>query len=359
MTNPADNLIGIEIPGGWTVIEQLPRPGAAGAEELTGSNFSAGYIASKGSSRAFLKVIDIHGAIRQDGASSLIERLKNVTDSHTFECAILAICDKAKMDKVVRIIQQGEIPAPITDVFPVPLPFIMFELADGDVRKIISKSNKIDDAWKFQVLHDIAVGLQQLHSQNIAHQDLKPSNVLLFDTQKKGAKLGDLGRASRKGDAAKHDNLQIAGAISYAPPEQIYGVTPEEWRDRRESCDLYHLGALAAFMFSGITPTIHYVKTLSPEIRPPYWKGDGTCDYQTALPVLTSSFTSFVDSINLDFPTWAAAELSQIILNACNPDYTKRGDPAARQQVPRSLGIEAFVSRFDRLAKRAIIETRK
>lgn len=101
---------------------------------------------------------------------------------------------------------------------PIPLPFIMFELADGDVRKVIAKASQIDDAWRFNVLHDVAVGLQQLHSKKIAHQDLKPSNVLLFDAEKRGAKIGDLGRASIMGTGASHDQMTIAGAKSYAPP---------------------------------------------------------------------------------------------------------------------------------------------
>ncbi len=358
IANPTDNLLGTEIPDGWQIVEQLPRPGSVGAEDLTGSWFSAGYIAAKGNKKSFVKVIDIHRALQQQGASSLMERLKQVTDSHIFECAILSVCDKAKLDRVVQILQKGEIPPP-AGAFPVALPYIMFELADGDVRKIISRSNKIDNAWRFQVLHDVAVGLQQLHSQKIAHQDLKPSNVLLFDQTKKGAKIGDLGRASMIGTNAAHDELAIPGAVVYAPPEQIFGIIPEKWHDRREACDLYHLGSLTTFMFSGTTPTTHYINSLNYDMRPKLWNGAGTCDYEAALPVLTSAFTEFVHSIIPDLPQWAEPELSKMIISSCDPNYMKRGDPSARQRVPSSIGIEVFVSRFDRLAKRALIEAKK
>ena len=198
-----------------------------------------------------------------------------------------------------------------------------------------------------------------MHGKKIAHQDLKPSNILLFETEKKGAKIGDFGRASVMGTGASHDRMVIAGAKNYAPPEQIYGVTPERWEDRREGCDIYHLGSLVTFIFAGVTPTTYFASNLAVEIRPPIWQGAGTCDYQAALPILTSSLVSFVQSISVDFPDWAASELSQIVLNACNPDYTKRGDPSARKKVGSPIGVDTFVSRFDRLAKRAVFEVKK
>ena len=352
----ASNLVGQKSPGGWTIVRQLPRPGEAGAEDQTGSWFSIGYIATKDGKEAFLKVIDIERALLPREGTTLIGRLKEVTDSHGFECSILDICTKAKLDRIVRILEKGELP-PLAGTL-VPVPYILFELADGDVRKVVSRSNKLDDAWRLKVLHDVAVGLQQLHGQEIAHQDLKPSNVLIFDGAGKGAKIGDLGRASRKGMDANHDNLVIAGARNYAPPEQIYGIIPERWVERRESCDLYHLGTLAMFIFAGVTPTDRYLQELHEDIRPRVWQGKGTCEYSVALPVLTATFTALVEEIKADLPVWAKDELAQILLNACNPDYKKRGDPDARKRAGSPIGIDTFVSRFDRLAKRALVELR-
>jgi eukaryotic-like serine/threonine-protein kinase len=353
----ANNLVGQKLPGGWIISRQLPRPGEAGAEDHTGSWFSIGYIASKGDKEAFLKVIDVERALAPIPGTTVMDRLKQVTDSHIFECSILDICTKAKLDRIVRIIEKGELPPPFGAMAPIP--YILFELADGDVRQIVSKTNKIDDAWRLQVLHDVAVGIQQLHSQRIAHQDIKPSNVLIFDQSGKGAKIGDLGRASHEGMEANHDHFVIAGAQNYAPPEQVYGIVPEQWADRREGCDLYHLGTLAMFIFTGVTPTDHYLQALTQEIRPKGWQGNGTCDYGTALPVLTVAFTAFVESIKTDLPEWSKSEMSQIFLNACNPDYKKRGDPDARKRTGNPIGIDTFVSKFDRLAKRALIELHK
>ena len=360
------DLIGQSLPGGWIINRQLPRAGSAGATDMSGSFFSIGYIARKTEkvrevekiTEAFLKVIDIKNALKaQDTGKTMMQRLSLVTESYGFECAILDICEKAKLDRVVKIIGKGELPPPPGS--DIDIPYILFELADGDVRKIVSKTNKIDDAWRFRVLHDVAVGLSQLHGVEVAHQDLKPSNVLMFENAGQGAKIGDLGRASHRSIGAGHDGFTIAGAKTYAPPEQVYGICPERWEDRREGCDLYHLGTLTTFLFSGITPTNFYIQELPPELRPSVWGGSSTTNYLTALPLLTATFTDFVDVVSNEIPEWARAEVVQIILNACNPDYLKRGDPYARQQVGNPIGLDTFVSRFAHLSKRAEVEMRR
>jgi serine/threonine protein kinase len=240
----------------------------------------------------------------------------------------------------------------------IPVPYIMFELADGDIRKALDASEKIDAAWKFKVLHHVAVGLQQLHRQDIAHQDLKPSNVLLFDQGDVLAKIGDLGRSSRRGLAAEHDGYEVPGAVAYAPPEQIFGIRPERWQDRREGSDLYHLGALATFLFTGVVLSVSLSQALPADMRPHLWGGQSGCDYDTALPILKRALAEFVVDSQGAFPVFAAEELSQIILTACDPDWRVRGDARARQSVANNVGIDTYVSRFDRLAKNAAVKMR-
>ena len=99
-----NDLVGIKLGSDWSITKQLPRPGTPGAEELTGSYFSIGCIASNGKKEAFVKVIDIHEALRHHSGSTLMERLKGVADSHMFECEVLDVCSKAKLDRVVQVI---------------------------------------------------------------------------------------------------------------------------------------------------------------------------------------------------------------------------------------------------------------
>ena len=351
------NLVGASLSDGWKIVEEFPRPGTAGATDLTGGYFSIGCIAERVNGtrqeRAFVKVFDLAMATNLF-PDDFMKGMKLVTDAYSSECSILKVCKDAKLDRVVQILDLGQLPA--TTLRTLPTPYIIFENADGDLRKLVSRSSNFEVAWKLRVLHDVAVGLQQLHRKKIAHQDLKPSNVLIFDTEGEGAKIGDLGRASHQGQPAPHDPEVIAGARAYAPPEQAFGITPERWEDQREGCDLYHLGSLAAFLFSGRLPNDFFRANLDKTILPIIWGGEGKGSYALALPFLNAELTKFVQEIAVDFPEWGSEELKQIILNACNQDYKKRGDPAARARVGAPLGIETFVSRFDRLARRALVK---
>ncbi|MCV2439862.1 protein kinase domain-containing protein [Paucibacter sp. DJ2R-2] len=356
--NAAFDLVGQVVADGWKITQRLPRKNEPGGEHLTGGHFSIGYIAEKGSKKAFVKAIDVQGVIEdRDSGLKLIPRLKRMTDSHSFESTILDVCKKAKLDRVVEVIASDEIEVP-SSRHGIPVPYIMFELANGDIRKAIDASEKIDAAWKLRVLHNAAVGIQQLHRNNISHQDLKPSNVLLFGQDSAVAKIGDMGRASRRGLAAEHDEYDVPGAVAYAPPEQIFGVRPERWEDRREGCDIYHLGAMAAFLFTGVTLSARLSQALPPEMLPHLWGGQSGCDYDMALPILKRALAEFVADSQSCFPVWIAEELSQIIMTACEPDWRTRGDAKARQALGNKVGIDAYVSRFDRLAKAASVKTR-
>lgn len=67
--------------------------------------------------------------------------------------------------------------------------YLIFELADGDIRRHLAVQESLDLAFVLRTLHHVAVGLDQLHRADIAHQDLKPSNVLIY-TKEMGAKQG-------------------------------------------------------------------------------------------------------------------------------------------------------------------------
>ena len=106
---------------------------------------------------------------------------------------------------------------------------------------------KFDLAFIFRSLHNTAVGLQQLHKNGIAHQDLKPSNVLVFD---KVSKISDLGRASTQEISFRYDNLIIPGDRNYAPIEQLYNYHFCNDFEEKFAADLYLLGSLFIFFFS-------------------------------------------------------------------------------------------------------------
>jgi serine/threonine protein kinase len=243
--------------------------------------------------------------------------------------------------------------AGITNVatYPVPIvPYLVFELADGDIRRHLAATASVDLAWQLRCLHDVATGLKQLHGSGIAHQDLKPSNVMSFGGGAE-SRVGDLGRAARQGVPAPHDNFNIAGDRTYAPPELLYKHVEPDWARRRLGCDLYHLGSLFLFIFSQTNCTHSLVAALDPALHPGAWKGR----YVDVLPHVRDAFnrvlTGFRVSISAVMPK-AASEVVEMVRQLCEPDPQLRGDPVGRGSTAQ-FSLERYISRLNALEYRA------
>src|SRR5437016_4919145 len=171
MFTPAQRLLGKTIDGGWTVVTHLqPKAGA------TGGYFSEGYIVqSAAGGKAYLKALDYSAAMRSADPARI---LQGMTEAYNFERDVLSKCRNNKLDRIVTALGDGSITVDPEDPIGV-VQYIIFELADGDVRSFLGTAARFDTAWVLRTLHHIATGLQQLHGQDIAHQDLKPSNVLV------------------------------------------------------------------------------------------------------------------------------------------------------------------------------------
>ncbi len=209
MTTAAHMLAGKELTGGWRVIESIPR-----GQGATGGNFSAGYIVeSESGDKAFLKAIDFSAAFADDDPAVALQTL---TEAFNFERDILALCKERRLDRVVIALAEGRV-----DVEEAPSPsvvqYLIFELADGDIRSQAIQSRRFELAWRSRSLHHISTGLLQLHGSRVAHQDLKPSNVLVFGSN--SSKIADVGRASSETRESPFDELPVAGDLNYAPPE--------------------------------------------------------------------------------------------------------------------------------------------
>ena len=220
----------------------------------TGGCFSVCYIVEdiKGK-KAFLKALDFSKAFKEIDP---IFALKILTEAYYFEREVLTKCRNEKLDHVVLAIDDGIVRFSDGGV----VPYLIFELADGDVRRQASVSEQFSIAWSLRSLHHIAVGLKQLHGQGIAHQDLKPSNVLVFNGDT--SKIGDFGRSAYKGHAPPHENNPIPGDPTYAPPELLYGYMNSDWNSRRFGCDAYLLGSMTIFFFLGVGATTLILKAI-------------------------------------------------------------------------------------------------
>ncbi|MEY4577827.1 MAG: hypothetical protein RL701_2530 [Pseudomonadota bacterium] len=117
-------------------------------------------------------------------------------------------------------------------------PYYTMELLDGcDVRELARESPPTVQR-SCLILRDSAAALALIHSRRLVHRDIGPRNV--WCTPDGRAKLIDFGTLVAMGAETR-----IAGTPPYVPPEAYY-AQPLDAR-----CDLFALGALAYFLFTG------------------------------------------------------------------------------------------------------------
>ncbi len=351
-------LLGVTLDSGWRVIEPIGWDPASGKVNDhyngTGGNFSVPYKVERDGKTAFLKAIDLTSAMN---SPDVLEQLRQITSAHSFESRMLKICEGDRMDRVVVAIDSGQIS--VGPNLQDKAPYLVFELAEGDVRRRFQKVNETFRlSWWLQAMHHIAVGLRQLHSRRIAHQDLKPSNVLAFGDGS-DFRVADLGRSICDGTAGPHDDLLFSGDFGYAPPEILYGQIDPDWSMRRLGTDLYLFGSMIFFFATGYGCTQNLISRLPVTHRPITLRGGWNSNYASVLPIVQNHFTDILSDLHKALDSSVADELTKAASELCNPDPSLRGHPLNRATNANRFSVERYVSTFDRLAKAAEIAARK
>jgi serine/threonine protein kinase len=336
MGTPAEQLNGQALTNGWTVGDLIPRTTAQ-----TGGHFSCSYVVTNSDGRtAFLKAMDYTAAMASPDPAAAINAL---TSAFLFEREILQECNERKMSRIVRAIDGGK-----SFVSGSVVEYLIFEQAKGDIRSHLDTAATFDLVWTLTCIHNICVGVQQLNGASIAHQDLKPSNVLDFARELQ--KLGDLGSAWHKTLSSPRDTLPCAGDLAYAPPELLYGKTISDEYDRRFGADFYLVGSMILFLFTGARATQLLLSELAPQHHPKNWHGT----YEEVLPYLLHAFSLNLATVRSSFSDDAlGAEILDVYQQMCDPNISTRGDRLHRAKHGSRFGLQRFVQRFDRLRTEA------
>ncbi|MES2220206.1 MAG: serine/threonine-protein kinase [Acidobacteriota bacterium] len=338
MSTPAEQLGGQTLTNGWTVGKLIVKTG-----DQTGGHFSCSYEVTNQDGRvAFLKAMDYARALAAPDPATALNEL---TSAFLFEREVLQECIEKKMSRVVRAIDGGKIA-----IGGQVVEYLIFEKARGDIRSYLDGAMEFDLVWTVTCIHNICVGIKQLNGANIAHQDLKPSNVLEFASE--GQKLADLGRAWHRSRVSPHDLLACAGDRGYAPPELLYRYSDPNESDRRFGADFYLTGSMVLFLFTGMRASSMLLAELSPQHHPRRWKGT----YHEVLPYLQHAFSINLATIKAAFPDSAlGAEIVDVVQQMCDPNIATRGDRFHKAAHGSRFGMQRIVSRFDRLRSAAIL----
>lgn len=367
MIKPAELLLGKTLDGGFTVKKKVPK--RAGG---TGGHFSVCYVAEKDGKEYFLKATDT--TFVRTGKSGA-DGLRDALTAFTYERDILELAIAHAMTRVVRVLASGEVPVKLKVAgmgeIELPVFYLIFERGEDSLRDQMQTGLAVKPIDKLKALHHIALGVRQLHAKGVAHQDLKPSNVMRFLEEQEAAaaaaakeldhyKIADMGCASQKGKAALHDSLPVPGDRRYAPPEGLYEQnTAFDFERRRFGADLYMLASLTVQLFTGATMSAAMQRKLPDTHRISRWKGP----YDQLLPRLIEAFDGVLLDLRKDWPyrkeePRIAERLELMTRHLCCPDPHRRGHPRALGTV-NPLDIDRYVSLFAELIHLASIAERR
>ena len=265
-----------------------------------------------------------------------------MTENFTYERDLLQLCGEHKMRRVVTAIDSGEYREK-EEVIPVP--YLVFEIAEGSLKTHPAMNNQ-GLAWKLKTFHGALIGLSQLHCRKIAHQDIKPSNILIFGEAY--SKLSDLGSATQLNNESKNwSEKEHCGDLRYAPIELLYKYFSPDWNTRRFGADLFMMGGILSFMVVG-SNFLSLLHARLPDSQK-YDKFGGT--FADAAPFLLKAYSETLDELRPILPSCIRGELIQVIAELCHPIPEQRGNPQGRDAARSRYSLERYISVVDRLSK--------
>ena len=134
-----------------------------------------------------------------------------------------------------------------------------------NLQQEVTKQGVLNETQTKQALHELLLILQQIHSHNIIHRDVKPSNII---RRRKDGRLIliDFGMVEEQvSDFTINNPAQIAaseysvGTRGFAPPEQL-AMRPVY------ASDIYSLGVTAIYLMKGKKPANIGINPMTGEV---------------------------------------------------------------------------------------------
>ncbi len=139
---------------------------------------------------------------------------------------------------------------------------LVMEFLDGEeLRFILKREKSVEPSRLVRMLSQTAIGLDEAHTRQFVHRDLKPDNLFLCGTSEgDNVKILDFGSVKDKNKDAKKLTVlgTTIGSPYYMAPEQAQGL---ETLDAR--ADVF---ALAAITYECITGTVPFTGNNGPSI---------------------------------------------------------------------------------------------
>jgi serine/threonine protein kinase len=208
--------------------------------------------------------LDVDGSYRivrvlADGASGRTELVTRGIGDLLVRKFIPAELANPETWEAAREISCPQMPA-IRLAYRLPDAFVVvYDYVEGfSVAQMVRDKGRLEPREAMPIVVDVCAAAVELHRRGIIHRDITPGNVIV-NTQ--GAHLIDLGIARRYDQGAHHDTTRL-GTFGFAAPEQ-FGFAQTDVRS-----DVYSIGALLAFMLTGVLPSAPEFESALEEISP-------------------------------------------------------------------------------------------
>ncbi|NWV00004.1 DAPK2 kinase, partial [Upupa epops] len=160
--------------------------------------------------------------------------------------------ERAQVEREVIILRQLQHPniMRLHDVFAsrAEMVLILELMEGGELFDFIAQKEMLSEEEAIEFLGQLLRGVQYLHTQRIAHLDLKPENIMLQekDVPKPHIKIIDFGLAQRLEDGVTFKSL--CGTPQYIAPEVI------NYESLSSATDMWSIGVITYILLSGLSP---------------------------------------------------------------------------------------------------------
>lgn len=347
----SSDLIGKTI-GRWTVVDRIKN------EDIS-FRYSLLYQVECDGTKAFMKVIDSekcnNGPLEDGiGRNDLISR---ETTAFKYELKAAKQCAGSHMNNVIRYLDSGE--TEVEDYMIPTVTYIVYELSEGKIGDFMTFSSKAsfvadlgllkDKLWS---LHEVAKGIKQLHTNLIAHHNITPHSIEVFEGNSK-YKLGDLHHSkSLQDDLQSPENYKLYnGDFTFAPPEAFFAYRIPDDMTAFYQIDTYMLGNLIVYYLTGLNMTALLNRYLPYTLKE--WARNGA-NYMAVQPEIMNAFGKILaalrGSIQIDELRGPIIEMIECL---CNPDPERRGYPGGYKTPRANADLQRIITRLDILYDKA------
>lgn len=321
--------------------------------------FSSVYRASSGDQVVALKML--HPDATKDPST--------VAEFQT-EAELLDILRDRQCRNVVNLIEgaaTGTIQVQLNSGVEVPIPvqYHLLDLADGSLDELVANHASLDWTLRLNLLRDVAAGLHQMHRCDIAHRDVKSSNVLVTADGKMVARaaLSDLGRSARIDQVQRFSTASYVygrGDCSFAPPELLWGKGIRSGSAFRQA-DLYLLGSVLCELATGQPTTAMLIPSWQALLHqsanmPP---AERDLAHRAHISALRPRLAAVAVLIHDVAPRPIATDLADLFAQLCDPDPAGRGRRTRRERNLSATDFAWLLQRIDRIRKQHAICSRR